>query len=91
MGGGAKIGAGIGADADGLAITGAAGRGGAGGENAGGDGGAAKLGAAGGGAKFGAGGGAAAADFIPCAGVFGWKALGAASRGSSAPQPRQNL
>jgi hypothetical protein len=33
----------------------------------------------------------AAAAFIPCGGVRGANGLGAASRGSSAPQPRQNL
>ena len=29
--------------------------------------------------------------FMPCGGVCGENGLGAASRGSSAPQPRQNL
>jgi hypothetical protein len=35
--------------------------------------------------------GAGAAAFTPWGGVCGEKSLGAASRGSSAPQPRQNL
>ncbi|MBX3263988.1 MAG: zinc-binding dehydrogenase, partial [Labilithrix sp.] len=33
----------------------------------------------------------APAAFTPCGGVCGVKGFGAASRGSSAPQPRQNL
>ena len=62
---------------------------GAGGAATGGAAGAAGLGAANGSAI------AAAAGFagaIPCGGVWlGLNCLGAASRGSSAPQPRQNL
>jgi hypothetical protein len=52
---------------------------------------AAGLGMAEGTAAMGAVAGAAAAAFTPCGGVCGEKGFGAASRGSSAPQPRQNL